>query len=135
MLTKTVLDRLSTGATAKTDNDPPRIKIGNLLPSGYTIVTAGAGFWYRKNQNQDPETTLEEDLSIERGDSVTLRGSRRDCCRLAQIFVDVQTPSGDILFGSKTLEPPSGQCIIQEAIVLEPTTFASGTTIDLKFES
>lgn len=133
MLTSAIIDRLD--GTSNKDNAPPRIKVGNALPSGYAIVTIGAGFWYRRNQSQDPETALKEDLFIETGDHDTIRGTRRDCCRLVQLFVDVQTPSGDILFGSTTLEPPAGQCIVEEAIVLEANTFQSGTTINLTFDS
>jgi hypothetical protein len=133
MLTSTILDRLS-GSSNK-DNNPPRINVGNALPSGYVIVTLGAGFWYRRNQSQDPETAIKENLSIETGEQDTIHGTRRDCCRLAQLFVDVQTPNGDIVLVSKTLEPPSGQCIIQESLVLEANAFASGTTLDLTFKS
>ena len=135
MLTKTVLNRLSSCPDAKEDSRRPKVNIGNALPSGYVIVTAGAGFWYRRNQSSDPETTLKEGLSLETGDQTTLNGDRTDCCRLIQVFVDVETPDGDIVLVSKTLQAPSSSdCIVQESLILEPTPLRIGTTLDLKFK-
>lgn len=91
---------------------PPIVRITNNLPDGYPVTVYGAGFWYRRNSEQDPETILIEDDPIAPGQTKEFQATREDCCYFLFLAIDITTPSGDVETLTGSDEAPSGQCII-----------------------
>ena len=128
------LARLKDRDTSKADNDPPQIIIESGLPDGYYIVNYGCAFYYRRNQSEDPEVVTVEADPIAPGDSRTVRGTRRDCCRLVVLGVDVQLPNGNEVPVFANAEAPSGKCILQEKFKLEVSKSKTSSSVVMSIQ-